>query len=203
MLTQTHKIKHAAMHVQVSKQIFIYNFFLGCKKHLRIRGSESEEQMVILMQPVDLFMCLSLCCKYRNRVRVPTGDLAPIGFGSLLFYLIFYLMLEPAIRNVSLVPLVCVSLSLFHQARGLQRYLQLCLQTKHEKATSKAAPISTAVGWSRRTKPRRVISSRPSDLACTLERRRRNKGVWREGQTGAPQYPKKCRNTEGERQRKR
>lgn len=51
--------------------------------------------MAIQMQPVDLFMCVSVCGEYRNRLHIPIMDFPPIGFSSLLFsYLILYLPLE-------------------------------------------------------------------------------------------------------------
>lgn len=77
MLTQTHKTKHAAMHVEVSKErLLLFFFFFAAETHIKIRGNESEKQMAIQMQPVDLFMCLPLCGEYRNSHRVPIMDYA-------------------------------------------------------------------------------------------------------------------------------
>lgn len=86
------------MHGEVSKQwcgafsVCLFCFVLVAKTHIKIRGSESEKELEIQMQPVDL------CGEYTNSHRVLIKDLAPNGFSSLLLlHLILDLPLEKSL----------------------------------------------------------------------------------------------------------
>lgn len=183
------------MHIQVSKHVL---FLHTAKAHIKMWCSESAKQMVIQVQVGDLSVCLPfwVCGEYRERLHlcVPPTALAWICFMALFFF--FFLSdHRSVIKKDSFFPSSYSSHSLTNRPAVFKRYLQLCLQTKHERPTSKAAPINSGrTGATGQCWGAGEMSNkqRPSAFSCTvptLERRPFNKQQRKQINLGAgPQY---------------